>query len=91
MRIDEGNYLVLRRAEDMLGTDYNINITNDDECKGFIDEDNVADMIDDLCSEIDRLNETLEEQKEHYEQMISDCYKPIDKYTFYGVNEHDFH
>lgn len=87
MRVDESNYAVLRRAEDMLGIDYEIKITNDDECKGFIDNDAVSEMIDDLCSEIDRLKEELEEQKEYYEETIRDYYKPISLNEFYGVNE----
>lgn len=90
MRVDEDNYGVLRRAEDMLGIDYEINITNDDECKGFIDNDNVVQMIDDLCSEIDRLKEQLEDKEEYYETLLKDCYKPISKHEFYGVNEKEF-
>lgn len=91
MRVCEENYAILRRAEKILDTDYEINITNADDCKGFIDDDNVADMIDELCSEIDRLQEQLEEQKEYYEETINDCYKPISPYEFYGVSEHDFY
>ena len=91
MRVDEDNCSVLRRAEDMLGTDYEINITNDDECKGFIDTDNIVELIDDLCSELDRLKEELEEQREYYENQIKDFYKPISPYEFYGVSEDIFH
>lgn len=91
MRVDEDNYGVLRRAEDMLETDYEINLTNDDECKGFIDTDNLTQMIDDLCMEIDRLKESLDDLKDYYEEQIRECYKPISPYEFYGVSEHDFH
>jgi hypothetical protein len=91
MRICEDNYGILRRAEDMLGTDYEINITNDDECKGFIDDDSVVEMIDDLCTEIDRLKEELDDQKDYYEEQIRECYKPISPYEFYGVSENVFH
>lgn len=91
MRVDEDNYGILRRAEDILGTDYEINIINDDECKGFIDNDNLTQMIDDLCSEIDRQSEILEEQKEFYENQIKDYYKPISPYELYGINEDMFH
>ena len=55
MRVCEENYAVLRRAEDILKTDYEINITNDDECEGTIDNDNVIEMIDELCDEILKL------------------------------------
>lgn len=90
MRVDEDNYGVLRHAEDMLGNDYEINITNDDECKGFIDTDNIVELIDDLCAELSRLNEELEDTKEYYETLLRDCYKPISKHEFYGVNEKEF-
>lgn len=91
MRVDEDNYGVLRRAEDILGTDYGLNITNDDECKGFIDSDNLTQMIDDLCMELDRLKESLDDLKEYYENQIKDYYKPVLPYEFYGINEDMFH
>lgn len=91
MRVDETNFGILRRAEDMLGTDYEINITNDDDIKGFIDDDNVSQMIDDLCMEIDRLKESLDDLKEYYEEQIKECYKPISPNEFYGVSEDMFH
>lgn len=90
MRVCEDNYGVLRRAEDMLGTDYGLNITNDDECKGFIDTDNLTQMIDDLCMELDRLKESLDDLKNYYEEQIRECYKPISPYEFYEVSENDF-
>lgn len=91
MRVDENNFKILRRAEDILGTDYEIHITNDDECKGFIEDDNVIDMIDELCSLIDDLKEEMEEQQEDYEEQIRDCYTPKSSYDFYGVSEDMFH
>ena len=91
MRVDEDNYSVLRKAEDMLGTDYEINITNDDECKGFIDADNIVQMIDDLCMELERLKESLDDLKNYYEEQIRECYKPISPYEYYGVSEDMFH
>jgi len=90
MRIDEDIYRVLRRAEDMLGIDYEINITNDDDITGDIDTDNITQMIDDLCSEVDRLKESIDDLKEYYEEQIKDYYKPKSPYEIYGVNEHDF-
>lgn len=90
MRVNEDNYAVLRRAEDLLKTDFSINITNDDECKGYIDDDNLVEMIDELCTEVDMLREQLEDQEQHYESLIEDCYKPISPYEYYGVSEDDF-
>lgn len=85
---DECNYEILKRAEDMLDTTFNWQ-TNDDDFKGFVHED-YFQIIDNLCSLVDGLQEQLEDQKEHYEQLIRDCYKPISPYEFYGVSEHDF-
>ena len=86
---NETDYEILRRAEDMLDTTFDWQ-TKDDEMTGLVNED-VFSIIDDLCTEIDRLQEELDDQKEHYEELIRECYKPISSYEFYGVNENDFH
>ena len=67
---DENDYSILRRAEDMLDTTFNWQI-NDDEMTGLVNEDEF-EIIDELCTEIDRLKEELEEQKEYYENQIKD-------------------
>lgn len=85
---DENDYNILKRAEDILNTNFNWQI-NDDDFKGLVNED-AFEIIDNLCSEIDRLQEELEEQKEYYENQIKDYYKPISPYEFYGINERDF-
>lgn len=89
MRVNEDNFGILRRAEDLLGIDYEINITNDDECKGYIEDDNLIQMIDDLCMELDRLKEMLDDMKNYYEEQIKEYYKPISPNEFYGVSEHE--
>lgn len=86
---DECDYEILRRAEDMLDTTFDWQ-TSDDEMKGVVNED-YYEIIDNLCSEIDRLEEQLNDQKEYYEEQIREHYKPISPYEFYGVNENDFH
>ena len=86
---NEDDFEILRRAEDILGEQFNWQ-TRDDEMTGFVHEDYFS-IIDDLCTEIDMLKEQLDDQKEHYEELIRDCYKPISKYEFYGVSENAFH
>ena len=86
---DETDFEILKRAEDILDTTFNWNI-RDDEMTGIVREDAFY-IIDNLCSEIDRLQEQLEEQKEYYENQIKDYYKPISPYEFYGVSEDMFH
>lgn len=86
---DETDYEILKRAEDMLDTTFDWQI-KDDEMTGLVNEDEF-EIIDNLCSEIDILQEKLEEQKEYYENQIKDYYKPKSPYEIYGVNEHDFY
>lgn len=86
---DETDFHILRRAEEILDVAFNWQV-KDDEMTGFVNEDAFS-IIDDLCSVIDTLQEQLEDQKEHYEELIRDCYKPISPYEFYGVSENEFH
>ena len=86
---DENDFAILKRAEEILDVAFNWQV-KDDEMTGFVNEDEFS-IIDDLCSMIDTLQEQLEDQKEHYEELIRDCYKPISPYEFYGVSENAFH
>lgn len=86
---DETDFEILKRAEDILNTTFSWNV-RDDEMTGIVRED-PFDIIDNLCSEVDRLQEQLEEQKEYYENQIKDYYKPVSPYEFYGVSEDMFH
>ena len=85
---DENDYAVLRRAEDMLDTTFNWNI-NDDDFKGWVNESEY-DIIDELCSKIDYLQEKIEDMEEKHQEEIRDYYKPKSMYEIYGVNEKDF-
>lgn len=87
--LNENDFEILKRAEDMLDTTFDWQI-KDDEMTGLVNEDAFS-IIDDLCTEIDMLKEQLDDQKEHYEELIRECYEPISKYEFYGVSENDFH
>ena len=84
----EDDFSILKRAEDLLDTEFNWNIS-DDDFKGYLNEDEF-EIIDNLCSEIDRLKEQIEDIKEQYEEKIKDYYRPISKYELYGLNERDF-
>lgn len=50
---DESDYVILKRAEDILDTTFNWQI-NDDNFKGLVNED-YFDIIDRLCDEIIRM------------------------------------
>ena len=86
---DETDFEILRRAEDILDTTFNWNI-RDDKMTGIVRED-AFNIIDNLCSEVDRLQEQLDDLKDYYEEQIRECYKPISPNEFYGINEDMFH
>ena len=81
---DETDYAILRRAEDMLDTEFNWQIASD-EFKGWVNE-NEFDIIDGLCTKIDELQEKIEDMEEDIRQN----YRHISMHEFYGVNEKDF-
>ena len=58
-----------------------------DNIDGYIEKEELIQIIDDLCSKVDR----LQEEKENQEEMIKEYYKPISPYEFYGINEDMFH
>jgi hypothetical protein len=60
LKITEENYEVYDRAERILGNGY-MNCTDDDNLKGYIDKEAIEELIEDLCIEIDSLNEKIEE------------------------------
>lgn len=91
MRINEERFAVLDKAERILFSHYEGWNVKDDEMTGYIDDDSIIDIVDDLCSEIDRLQEQLEEQKEHYEEIIKEYYKPKSNYELYGINKDIFY
>lgn len=90
MRIDEEKYGIIYDAENELGTSYEMNI-NDDDFRGFMDEEIVLELIQDLTEEIKNLKEKLEEQQEEFDEKINDFYNPKSPYEIYGVSENDFH
>ena len=87
MRIDESNWEVIDRAEKILFTDYEKQWYDAENIDGYIETEELIQIIDDLCSKVDR----LQEEKENQEEMIREHYKPISPYEFYGINEDMFH
>ena len=65
---------IIKKAQDLLGIDYN----------------DVYEIIDNLCSEIDRLNEQIDDIEEKHQEEIRDYFKPKSMYEICGVNEKDF-
>ncbi len=64
MRINEDNFMVFSRVDTVLKQVYPCNI-NDDTFQGYIDDEVVLTIIEDLCDEIEILREKLKEQNEN--------------------------
>lgn len=60
MRITEDNFGVFVRADTLMKKVYDCNI-NDDTFEGYIDEEIVLTIIEDLCDEIEMLRKKKEE------------------------------
>lgn len=79
MKIDVSNYDVFERVSNITNTDYEIIWKDKKDLVGYIDEDGILSMIEDLICEIDRLKEEAEDR----EQDIQDNYihRPMSDYT----------
>lgn len=90
MRINEDNYRTIFNAEDELETSYEMAI-DDDNFRGYIRDETIIEMIDDLTNKIKDLKKQLEKQQEEFDEKINDFYKSKSPYEIYGVNEDMFH
>lgn len=80
MRIDESNFDVFYRVQNMCGYNYDIRWTDSHNLKGYIDPDVMLSMIEDLICEVDRRDETIEDIK----QDRNDNYRRITPREMYG-------
>jgi hypothetical protein len=66
MCIDEGNYMSIREADDMIGgtTCENIKWQQEENFIGSLDTDYLIELIEDLTKEIDGLRKLIKEIKE---------------------------
>lgn len=89
MKVDESNFELFEKISNITGTDYEIVFANKDEIIGFVSEENLLNMLEDLLLEIDRLKEVnedlIKDRDENYEL------KKFNPYDEYGVSESDFH
>ena len=57
MRVNEDSYLVFHRVEELLRKNYDGWNIDDDTFKGTLEEESILTMIEDLCDEIEHLQE----------------------------------
>ncbi len=86
MKINKNYFDVFERAENELGTDYNICFTDSDKVEAYISDENLVSMIENLLDKI----ETLKGDYKELEQDLQDNYKPIPVAEQYGISDKDF-
>jgi len=88
MEITESNYNIFERAMEITGVEYNVMWTEAENLEGYMFDDSVLNIIEDLIMEIDRLKEVnedlIKDRDENYEL------KKFNPYDEYGVSERDF-
>lgn len=86
MKVDESNYDLILRAEKETMTDYYVKWFNAENVEGYIEDNDLWSIIEDLLMTIDGRNERIEE----LENDIRDNYKPISLAEQYEVSNRDF-
>jgi len=62
MKVNESNFELLKKVSDITMTDYEIIWKDAENIDGYIDENTILGMMEDLILEVDRLKEELEEK-----------------------------
>ena len=86
MEVNETNFSILQSASRLTGTDYEIIWKDAENIEGYITEDSLVSMLEDLVGEIER----LEEEKEDLERDMRDNYKPISASEMYDIDDRYF-
>ena len=86
MKIDESTYGTLYDAMHYTNDDYHIKWFDKDALIGYIEQDDLLDMIEDLCYLIDKYKEELEELKND----VEDNYRRISPAEQYEISDRDF-
>lgn len=75
MKIDESNYDVLCKVEELTGTDYGIVWKDVENKDGVIPVENLLNIVEDLMCEIGCLNEKIEDLERPKEHDDYDAYQ----------------
>ena len=63
MKVNESNYDILKRVEDITNTDYEIKWFDAENIDGYIESDSLISMIEDLIGKVENLEEEIEDIK----------------------------
>lgn len=87
MKIDQSVWYTLSDAIEITGKDYHIKWFDKDLFEGYIDEDDLLNLIDDVTYRADKYKYELEELRND----LLDNYRPISKAEQYEIHERDFY
>lgn len=87
MIVDESNFEILDRVSKLTLTDYDIKWFDRKNIYGYIENDNLLSMLEDLLCEID----SLEEKYKDFEQYVEDNYRHISYAEQIDYNPRDFY
>ena len=86
MKVDESNFKILDRVSQITATDYEIKWFDAENVDGYIEENSIISMLEDLIAEVGRLNEEKDDMERYYKEN----WKPIPIKDLCGINDHDF-
>lgn len=86
MIVNESIYDILEKASNITLTNYDIKWFDAENISGYIKEENLIDIIEDLIIEVNRLEEEIED----IEEDIRDNYKRISNDEQVGISSKDF-
>lgn len=89
MKIDESNYDTVKKVMKITGEEYEILWADAENIEGYMFDEEVLKMVEDLIVEVGHLEETnediIQDRNENYEP------KKFDPYKEYGISEDNFH
>lgn len=83
MKIDENIYDDLEKVSKITGVEYDIKWFDAENFDGYIENDEILTMMQDLLCEYNRLKEEMEDQENYYKSN----WKPIVPSEMYGIGE----
>ena len=88
MKVDESNFDTLEKVTEITDTEYNIRWFDAENIDGYIECDDLYDMVYNLVSEVNHLKEQLKEQEDYCTQYHTMKCNPNEDYD---INENLFH
>lgn len=86
MKINEAEFDIINKAQQLTFTEYDIKWFNKDLFEGYIEGDELISIIENLICEIEKLDEQIDE----INQNIQDNYQPLHVSQQVEISDDDF-